>query len=77
MRYGSGFGARLSTDMGNDCGCGAEVRDLRVHVLAGSNSPKLGNVWIETESDANRGESGTRDWAASTDSQEVEELTRG
>jgi hypothetical protein len=29
-----------------------------MHVLAGSNSPKLSNVWIETESDANRGESG-------------------
>jgi hypothetical protein len=29
-----------------------------MHVLAGSNSPKLSYVWIETESDANRGESG-------------------
>jgi hypothetical protein len=29
-----------------------------MHVLAGSNSPKLSNVWIDTESDANRGESG-------------------
>lgn len=50
---------------GHDRGCGADVGDLHVHVLAGSNSPKLGNAWIETEFGANRGESGTRDWAAS------------